>query len=47
MPGGVDDALPAGPNEVAWSARGLAPGIYLARLTDGRRSATLRLVRAK
>lgn len=37
--------LPAGPRDVSWSARDLAPGIYEARLTAVGRQAVVRLVR--
>ena len=45
--GGVDESLPAGANEVTWSTKGLAPGIYMARLDARGRTATLRLVRLR
>jgi hypothetical protein len=45
LPGGLDAALPAGPHEVTWNARGLASGIYLARLAAAGQSMTVRLVR--
>ncbi|MGH7742016.1 MAG: FG-GAP repeat domain-containing protein [Candidatus Eiseniibacteriota bacterium] len=44
VPGGMDETLPAGAHEVTWNARGLAPGIYMARIAEGARSRTLRLV---
>jgi hypothetical protein len=47
VPGGIDEALPAGPNEVRWSAGGLAPGIYVARLDASGATATVRLVRLR
>ncbi len=37
----------AGPHEVAWSARGLSPGVYLARLSAGPRHAVARLVHVR
>jgi len=42
--GGIDAALPAGVSVVPWKPGGLAPGIYLARMTAQGRSASLRLV---
>jgi len=45
MPGGVDAMLPAGANEVRWNSSGLAPGVYMAQLDAGGRTASLRLVR--
>jgi hypothetical protein len=33
LPGSIDEVLPAGANEVRWAATGLAPGVYLARLS--------------
>lgn len=43
----LDSPLPAGGQSVAWSARGLAPGIYYARLRIGSLAETLRLVRVR
>lgn len=43
----VDEALPAGVNEVEWNARALASGVYLARLRAAGRSEVIRLVRVK
>jgi photosystem II stability/assembly factor-like uncharacterized protein len=43
--GGVDEALPAGPNEVSWRTVGLAAGVYMARVDAGGRTAALRFVR--
>lgn len=40
----ADGALAAGDHALAWDARGLAPGVYVARLTAGERHATLRIV---
>lgn len=39
-----EGAWSAGSHEVAWSARGLAPSVYLARLTAGSRSEVVRFV---
>jgi hypothetical protein len=47
LPGGLDESLDAGPHEVRWQARDFAPGIYLARLSAGGRSAAVRLVRTR
>jgi hypothetical protein len=38
---------PAGPHETTWDARGLAPGVYLARLTAGAQSAVIRVIRVR
>jgi hypothetical protein len=38
---------PAGAHEVSWSARGLAPGVFLARLTAGARQEVVRLVHVR
>lgn len=46
-PGGVDASWSAGPHEVSWSARGLDPGVYHARLTAGARQEVVRLVRVR
>lgn len=43
----IDRLLPAGPSEVRWNAEGLAPGLYVARLAAGGRTASLRLVRLR
>ena len=43
----IDATWPAGTHDIAWSARGLAPGVYLARLTAAEGSRTLRLVRVR
>jgi hypothetical protein len=47
LPGGVDETVDAGAHEVLWRARDIAPGIYLARLSAGGRSAAVRLVRTR
>jgi formylglycine-generating enzyme required for sulfatase activity len=46
-PGRIDETLPAGANEVAWSAAGQPPGVYLARLSAVGRTAVLRFVRVR
>ena len=46
-PGGIDETLPAGQNDVGWSTVSLAPGIYVARLDAGGRSAAVRFVRLR
>ena len=43
--GTIERSLPAGTNEVRWNAAALAPGVYLARLEAGERTAALRFVR--
>lgn len=43
----VNESLGAGPNEVRWSVRGLASGIYLARLSALGRSEGAKIVRVK
>ncbi len=40
----ADGALAAGDHALAWDARGLTPGVYVARLSAGDAHATLRLV---
>jgi len=47
LPGSVGEDRPAGANEIHWSARDLAPGMYFARLTAGNLVETARLVRAR
>lgn len=47
MAGSVGEDRPAGANEIRWSARGLAPGMYFARLSAGDLVETARLVRAR
>lgn len=47
MPGGIDGEFPAGPHEVVWPSRDLAPGVYMAYLRAGKRSAVVRVVRTK
>jgi len=37
----------AGPNEIGWSAQGLSPGIYAARITAGGRHAVVRIVHVR
>lgn len=41
----TEQALPPGEHELAMDVRGIAPGVYHARLTAGARTETLRLVR--
>jgi photosystem II stability/assembly factor-like uncharacterized protein len=41
----VDATYSAGPNEIAWNAQALSPGVYHARLSVGPRTETLRFVR--
>lgn len=43
----IDEVLPAGPSDVRWKADRLAPGLYMARLEAGGRTASLRLVRLR
>jgi photosystem II stability/assembly factor-like uncharacterized protein len=43
----IRGSWPAGPQEIAWNARGLSPGIYLARLTAGRGRAVARMFHAR
>ena len=45
VPGGIDETLAPGPNEVSWNAAGLAPGVYMARVDAAGRSGSLRFVR--
>lgn len=45
--GRIDEALPAGASEVRWKAGGLAPGIYVARLSASDRSEMVRFVRIR
>lgn len=45
LPGAIDATLSAGAHDVTWDSRGLAPGIYLARLVAAGQSVTVRLVR--
>jgi hypothetical protein len=47
LAGGIDQALPAGPHEMTWQARDLAPGMYLARIHAAGRSEAVRLVRIR
>lgn len=46
-PGSLDEALFAGANEVRWKTGGLAPGVYLARLSAIGRSEVVRFVRIR
>jgi hypothetical protein len=43
----IRGSWPAGSNEVAWDARGLRPGMYLARLTAGSRRSVVRMIRVR
>jgi hypothetical protein len=43
----VQPSLTAGPHELAWNARDLAPGVYAVRLTAARQQEVLRIVRAR
>lgn len=43
----IRDTWSAGPHEVEWNARELAPGVYLACLTAGTRQAVVRLIRTR
>jgi len=45
--GRIDQALPAGANELRWKTGGLAPGVYVARLGAFGRSETVRFVRVR
>lgn len=47
LPGGIAETRPAGTNEIAYPARQLAPGVYLARLNAVGRSETVRIVRVR
>lgn len=47
LPGGIDEMLPAGTNEVSLTSRDLAPGVYMARLRAAGRSEAVRLVRIR
>jgi hypothetical protein len=40
----MEQTLAAGPHEVAWNARALPPGVYLARLLVAGRSETTRFI---
>jgi hypothetical protein len=46
-PGGVEERLSAGSHELRWEARDLAPGVYVARLSAGGRSESVRFVRMR
>jgi hypothetical protein len=41
----IRGSFPAGQNEIAWDARGLGPGVYLARLTAGGKHVIVRMIR--
>jgi hypothetical protein len=43
----IRGSWPAGRNEIAWDARALVPGFYLARLTAAGRHAVVRMVRVR
>ena len=43
----IRESFAAGPNEIAWSARDLSPGIYAARLSVRGRSGVVRLVHVR
>jgi hypothetical protein len=43
----IRGSWPAGPQEVAWDARGLSAGIYLARLSAGGRRSIARMIHAR
>lgn len=43
----IRGSWPAGSNEIRWDARGLAPGVYLARLSAGGERALARVIRAR
>jgi hypothetical protein len=43
----IRGSWPAGSHQIAWDARGLGPGVYLARLTAGSRRSVVRMVRAR
>jgi hypothetical protein len=43
----IRGSMPAGRNEIAWDARSLSPGVYLARLTAGHERAVARMIRAQ
>jgi hypothetical protein len=47
LPGSIDEALPAGANQVKWKTDGLAPGVYLARLSAIGQSEVVRFVRLR
>ncbi len=47
LPGGIAGALPAGTSELRWDGRGVAPGVYLARLSAPGRSDVIRFVRIR
>jgi hypothetical protein len=43
----IEGEWSAGPHEIAWDARRLAPGVYAARFTALGRQKTVRLVRVR
>ena len=43
----LEEVRPAGPSELAWQARGQAPGVYFARLSAGRLQEVARFVRVR
>jgi hypothetical protein len=43
----IRGSWPTGPHEIAWDARGLGPGVYLARLTAGGGQAVARMACAR
>jgi hypothetical protein len=45
--GRIEGSWPAGPHEVGWDARALAPGVYAARLTALGRQESVRIVRVR
>jgi hypothetical protein len=45
--GVTDETMPAGTHRVSWRAGGLAPGVYLARLSALGRSEAVRVVRVR
>jgi len=43
----IRESWPAGSREIMWNARGLGPGVYLARLTAGGQRAVARVIRVR